>query len=87
MSAKNLSIQTAGGVTDHLELTALPEKSLLATNGEKVDLSKILGLVVIYIYPMTSQPGTPQPKDWDIIPGAKGCTPQSCSFRDHFAEL
>jgi peroxiredoxin len=42
---------------------------------------------VIYIYPMTGQPGVALPDGWDGIPGARGCTPQSCSFRDHFAEL
>jgi len=42
---------------------------------------------VVYIYPRTGVPGQPSPEGWDQIPGARGCTPQSCGFRDHFAEL
>jgi peroxiredoxin len=45
------------------------------------------GRVVVYAYPMTGQPGTALPDGWDQIPGARGCTPQACSFRDHFALL
>src|SRR5262249_60769078 len=52
-----------------------------------VDLSSLTGLFVIYIYPMTGRPGVPLPEGWDAIPGARGCTPQSCSFRDHYTEL
>jgi peroxiredoxin len=60
---------------------------LRATKGETVDLSAIPGRVVVYAYPRTGRPGTDNPEGWDMIPGARGCTPQSCSFRDHFAEL
>ncbi len=42
---------------------------------------------MVYIYPMTGRPGIPLPDGWDSIPGARGCTPQACSFRDHYAEL
>jgi peroxiredoxin len=52
-----------------------------------VDLSRVPGLVVVYAYPRTGVPGVQSPPGWDMIPGARGCTPQSCSFRDHFAEL
>ena len=52
-----------------------------------VDLSKLAGRTVVYIYPRTGVPGQPPPDGWDAIPGARGCTPQSCSFRDHYAEL
>jgi peroxiredoxin len=53
-----------------------------------VDLSRLAGRAVVYIYPRTGVPGQPPlSDDWDAIPGARGCTPQSCSFRDHFAEL
>ena len=52
-----------------------------------VDLSSLRGTVVVYAYPRTGIPGVENPPGWDLIPGARGCTPQSCSFRDHFAEL
>jgi peroxiredoxin len=53
-----------------------------------LDLSRLAGRAVVYIYPRNGVPGQPPlSDDWDAIPGARGCTPQSCSFRDHFAEL
>jgi peroxiredoxin len=60
---------------------------LPATDGSEVDLAALAGRTVVYIYPRTGRPGQPPPDGWDAIPGARGCTPQSCSFRDHFAEL
>jgi peroxiredoxin len=66
---------------------ALPAVVLPATDGASVDLSRIAGRVVIYVYPMTGRPGRALPEGWDGIPGARGCTPQSCAFRDHYAEL
>jgi peroxiredoxin len=65
----------------------LPKLNLRATDGTDVDLGAIPGRVVIYVYPMTGRPGVPLPDGWDGIPGARGCTPQSCSFRDHYLEL
>ena len=65
----------------------LPSIPLAATDGTSVDLSTQPGLVVVYAYPRTGIPGIENPAGWDLIPGARGCTPQSCSFRDHFAEL
>src|SRR5262249_57016328 len=53
----------------------------------QVDLSKLSGRAVVYIYPRTGVPGQPLPDGWNQIPGARGCTPQSCGFRDHFGEL
>src|SRR4029079_9330983 len=47
----------------------------------------LTGRTVVYVYPRTGQPGVPAPDGWDAIPGARGCTPQSCGFRDHFAAL
>jgi peroxiredoxin len=61
--------------------------SLPATNGETADLATLPGRVIVYAYPRTGKPGVENPDGWDMIPGARGCTPQSCSFRDHFAEL
>ena len=75
------------GATRHLTGLKLPSVALAATDGSKVDLSKLPGRTVVYIYPRTGVPGQPMPDGWDAIPGARGCTPQSCSFRDHFADL
>jgi peroxiredoxin len=61
--------------------------ALPATDGSKVDVSTLRGRTVVYAYPRTGQPGVDNPPGWDLIPGARGCTPQSCSFRDHFAEM
>ena len=61
---------------------------LPSTAGEPITLSGLGGpLAVLYLYPMTARPGVPLPDDWDLIPGARGCTPEACSFRDHFAEF
>jgi len=65
----------------------IPSLALAATDGSRVDLSKLAGRTVVYIYPRTGVPGQPLPDGWNEIPGARGCTPQSCAFRDHFAEL
>ena len=75
------------GAADHLTGMAMPEVTLPATSGGAVNLAEVKGRVVVYIYPMTGQPNVALPDGWDDIPGARGCTPQSCSFRDHFAEL
>jgi peroxiredoxin len=75
------------GAASHLMGSKLPALELAATDGSQVDLSKLRGRTVVYIYPRTGVPGQPLPEGWDAIPGARGCTPQSCSFRDHFGEL
>ena len=75
------------GGARHLEGMALPALTLPASDGAVVDLSALPGLAVVYAYPMTGRPDVPAPEGWDMIPGARGCTPQSCAFRDHFAEL
>ncbi len=82
-----LPVPIDDGAADHLAGLALPHLTLGATNGDAVDIGAIKGLVVLYIYPMTGRPDVALPDGWDGIPGAKGCTPQSCSFRDHYAEL
>lgn len=84
---KDLPRPVDDGAASHLEGMKLPKVSLAATNGSNVDLAELPGRVVIYIYPMTGRPGVPLPDGWDGIPGARGCTPQSCSFRDHHSEL
>jgi peroxiredoxin len=75
------------GAASHLAGMRMPCVVLAATDGTKVDLSSLPGLVVIYVYPRTGIPGIDNPPGWDLIPGARGCTPQTCSFRNHFAEL
>ncbi len=75
------------GAARHLIGLSLPSVPLQATNGSTVDLAALRGLTVVYAYPRTGQPGVDNPDGWDMIPGARGCTPQSCGFRDHFAEL
>jgi len=78
--------QDDGGAR-HLSGTKLPDLALPATDGSAVNLSKLTGRTIVYVYPRTGVPGVDPPEGWDQIPGARGCTPQSCSFRDHFGEL
>lgn len=75
------------GAAAHLEGCTLPALALPATDGTSARLDQLTGRSVIYSYPMTGQPGVTLPAGWDELPGARGCTPQSCAFRDHFAEL
>jgi peroxiredoxin len=65
----------------------LPSVSLTSTSDEHIDLSALAGITVVYCYPLTGRPDRALPQGWDEIPGARGCTPQSCAFRDHHAEL
>ncbi|MGB6352146.1 MAG: peroxiredoxin [Pseudolabrys sp.] len=75
------------GAARHLGGIKCPDLALPATDGAPVNLSKLKGRTVVYVYPRTGVPGVDTPLGWDQIPGARGCTPQSCSFRDHFGEL
>lgn len=75
------------GGAQHLPGLRLPSVVLSTTSARSVDLAALKGRTVLYIYPMTGKPGTSLPDGWDDIPGARGCTPQSCAFRDHHAEL
>lgn len=75
-----------GGMA-HLPGSRLPRIGLTATDGSIFTLADLPGRVVLYGYPMTGQPGVSLPDGWDQVPGARGCTPQSCAFRDHHAEL
>jgi peroxiredoxin len=76
------------GGADHLPGATLPAISLAATDGASVDLSSLPGRTVVYAYPWSGRPGQPLLADnWDLIPGARGCTPETCGFRDHHAEL
>ena len=75
------------GATRHLVGARMASVPLRATNRETVDLSELVGRTIVYAYPRTGKPGFENPDGWDMIPGARGCTPQTCSFRDHYAEL
>ncbi len=78
---------TDDGAARHLNGARMASVPLMATSGERIDLATIPGRVVVYAYPRTARPGVTNPAGWDTIPGARGCTPQACAFRDHFAEL
>src|SRR5512135_1263681 len=76
------------GAADHLAGLAIPPVNLVATDDTLVTLSALRGRSVVFAYPRTGEPGKISlVDDWDMIPGARGCTPQTCAFRDLFAEL
>ena len=75
------------GAARHLVGMTVPSMSLPGTDGSHIDLAALAGRSVLYAYPMTGRPDAPLPEGWDMLPGARGCTPQSCSFRDHADEL
>jgi peroxiredoxin len=84
----NLPRPKDDGGARHLKGMALPDLALPSTSGRTVNLSKLAApRVVIYCYPMTGQPGKTLPAGWDDIPGARGCTPETCGFRDHHKDL
>ncbi len=84
---EGIPVPTDDGASDHLPGMRLPSVSLMSTAGDLVDLSALTGTTVVYCYPRTGRPDEELPAGWDDIPGARGCTPQSCAFRDHHAEL
>ena len=83
----NLPVPKDDGACAHLCGQHLPDVFLVSTSGEPINLRRLPGLVVLYAYPLTGRPGVPLPPGWDEIPGARGCTPESCSFRDRHAEI
>ncbi len=83
----NIPVPQDDGAAKHLPTSKMPDIALPATDGLQVNLSKLKGRTVVYVYPRTGVPGVDTLPGWDAIPGARGCTPQSCSFRDHFGEL
>ena len=83
----NIPIPIDDGACDHLPGLRLPSVALQSTSGRVVDLANLLGRVVVYCYPRTGQPDVDPPPGWNEIPGARGCTPQSCAFRDHYQDL
>ncbi|MEU4931502.1 MerR family transcriptional regulator [Streptomyces yokosukanensis] len=84
----DLPVPEDDGAADHLPGTRAPRLALLDTAGRTVRLDA-LGprRTVVYVYPLTGRPGTDLPEGWNSIPGARGCTPESCGFRDHFQDL
>jgi peroxiredoxin len=84
---KDLPVPVDDGACDHLQEIKLPSVLLQSTAGRKVDLAAVSGRTVLYCYPRTGRPDVDPPQGWNEIPGARGCTPQSCAFKDHFAEL
>ena len=83
----DLPVPEDDGASDHLPGMRVPSVPLAATSGRTVELSALSGRTVVYAYPRTGRPERGVPTGWNDIPGARGCTPQSCAFRDHYAEL
>jgi peroxiredoxin len=84
---KDLPVPLDDGACNHLPGMRLPSVLLMSTAGRAVELAKISGRTVVYCYPRTGRPDQEPPQGWNEIPGARGCTPQSCAFRDHYQEL
>lgn len=86
----DLPVPEDDGAADHLPGLAVPAIALPSTAGGTVSLDSLghdRPRTVLYVYPMTGKPGVDLPAGWNAIPGARGCTPESCAFRDHYAEL
>lgn len=82
-----LPVPVDDGACDHLLGSRIPSVSLAATSGDMVNLGALHGTIIVYFYPMIGRPDSPPLVGWNEIPGARGCTPQSCAFRDHHTEL
>lgn len=84
----DLPVPEDDGAADHLLGMRIPNIDLVGTGGLPVALGSLgEGRTVIYVYPLTGRPGEDLPTGWDDIPGARGCTPEACSFRDHFVDI
>ena len=84
----DLPVPEDDGAADGLEGSGIPNLRLVSTLGRDVDLRDAsAGRLVLYVYPRTGVSGQPSPPGWDRIPGARGCTPENCAFRDHEREL
>ena len=88
MLPDDLPVPVDDGACDHLPGMTVPAVALPATDGGTVDLSEAgAGPAIVFGFPRTGRPGVATPTGWDAIPGARGCTPESCGFRDHYAAL
>ncbi len=83
----DLPVPVDDGACDHLPGMRLPAIPLRSTSGRDVVLASLPGWTVVYTYPRTGEDGLAPPPGWNEIPGARGCTPQTCGFRDHYREL
>lgn len=84
----NLPVPLDDGAASHLAGMPMPAIEFPTSDGGLVDLSDLgHGRTIVYLYPLTGQPGVDLPQGWDEIPGARGCSTEACDFRDHFAEL
>lgn len=83
----DLPVPEDDGAADHLAGTTLPGVALRATDGAMVTLADLPGRTVVFAYPKTGDPEKGVPDGWDMIPGARGCTPQACAFRDLAADF
>ncbi len=83
----DLPVPIDDGAADHLTGREVPRLRLDSTQGELELAREAEGLLVLYVYPRTGRPGVEPPAGWDETPGARGCTPQSCGYRDHGGEL
>jgi peroxiredoxin len=84
----DLPVPEDDGAADHLPGAEVPSLRLRVAGGGDLDLAQAAqGTLVAFAYPRTGTPGERLPRGWDEIPGARGCTPQSCAFRDAFGEL
>jgi peroxiredoxin len=83
----NLPVPQDDGACAHLTGVRVPAVLLRSTAGGMVDLSRLSGRTIVYCYPRTGKPDQEMPAGWNDIPGARGCTPQSCAFRDHYRDL
>ena len=83
-----LPVPVDDGAADHLRGTVVPSVPLPSTDRDLVDIGALSGRTVVFCYPRTGVPGEdPLVPDWDEIPGARGCTPEACSFRDLHADI
>lgn len=86
---EDLPVPEDDGACDHLAGMALPDVTLSATTGDTVNVARVAaaGRTVFFFYPRSGRPDQEPPAGWNQVPGARGCTPQSCAYRDHFAEF
>jgi peroxiredoxin len=83
----DLPVPKDDGAADHLLNAAVPRTELRATTGETVDVASLAGRTVLFAYPRTGRPDAELPAGWDEIPGARGCTPETCGFRDAYGRF